>query len=178
LSGGAGLIRWRQTSQAASNTPMNAESVQQASENALRDLRVVSSAGQRTLLVEHAAPFHDHQQRYAHCQLEHVSAAIHRQPQAQGDQHDRDQRQHDGRPVEVLHSLPDGGQVAEADQGDLAEVAGRRDSLFTACRGGGAMGNRRTVGRRPAAPCRAEALRARRRTPVNSPAPAGRWRRP
>ena len=35
-----------------------------------------------------------------------------------------------------------------------------------------------TVGRRPAAPCRAEALRARRRTPVSWPAPAGRWRRP
>jgi hypothetical protein len=40
------------------------------------------------------------------------------------------------------------------------------------------VGQPQTVGRRPAAPCRAEALRARRRTPVSWPAPAGRWLRP
>jgi hypothetical protein len=44
----------------------NEESVQQITQNTLRDLGVVSGAGQRALLVDDDAPFHDHQQGYAH----------------------------------------------------------------------------------------------------------------
>ena len=58
--------------------------VQQITQNALRDLGVVRGAGQRALLVEDDAPFHDHQQGDAHRQLEQGSAAIDRQPQARG----------------------------------------------------------------------------------------------
>ena len=69
---------------------------------------------------------------------------------------------------------PYGAQLARSHRGEC--VTGQTDRHYGPERG--AVGQPRTVGRRPAAPCRAEALRARRRTPVSWPAPAGRWLRP
>ena len=102
--------------------------MQQITQDTLRDLGVVRGAGQRALLVDDDASFHDHQQGYAHRQLEQGSAAVHRQPQAEGDQEDRDKGQDQGEPVEGLHPFLDGSQVAGLDQGDLAEVARQGDS--------------------------------------------------
>ncbi len=104
------------------------ESVQQVTENGRRELGVVRTVGQHALLVQHEASFHDHQQRHAHRQLEHGPPPVHRQPQAEGDQRDRDQGQHQGQPVEGLHPAPYGGQVARPDEPDLAEAGGQRDS--------------------------------------------------
>jgi hypothetical protein len=89
------------------------------------------------------------------------------------------------RPVRIFFTVIKGAPTARQpirrwpDRAQLSAgaIGGMRDwqtEPHHGPRAGEPWATRRLWGRRPAAPCRAEALRARRRTPVSWPAPAGR----